>query len=76
MNESMNDEAVYTTAPATPGLLKRVCKAAEDYEIELTRVWASSARPDPCANSIHGISTAAEARAEAAVEMPRILYSQ
>ena len=24
MNELMNDEAVYRTAPATPGLLKRV----------------------------------------------------
>ena len=23
MNESMNDEAVYSTAPATPGLLTR-----------------------------------------------------
>ena len=57
-------------------LEKSTMKAAEHYEIRLTRVRASSACPDPCKNSACGISTAAEARAEAAVEMPRILFNQ
>ena len=30
MNELINDEAVYRTAPATPGLLNRLCHSEEE----------------------------------------------
>ena len=30
MNELMNDEAVYRTAPATPGLLKKISFTIQD----------------------------------------------
>ena len=35
MNQSMNDEAVYRTAPATPGLLKtsnKMCEKERKYK--------------------------------------------
>ena len=63
------------------GYIKRLWKEAEDYEVQIINVRdkaevnfkGSSGR---LKNSICGISTAAEAIAEAAVEMPRMLFSQ
>ena len=34
INESINDEAVYRTAPATPGLLMTTWKVGSEVEVE------------------------------------------
>ena len=86
--ELMNYEAVNRTAPATPGLLKTMEGSRGLWDMSYKRPeeplkftkakprWILKAPLDVYKNIIRGIYTAAEAIAEAAVEMPRMLFSK
>ena len=45
MNESVNDEAVYRTAPATPGLLKTLRHLRTNWPVTLLGRLAAMPKP-------------------------------